>query len=265
MNETQHNSRAAAIAALAVLLLGPVPLALMWCLMSWPSQTSGFWDFRSGSVGDLLVLPTLTALLATTAFRQRDLPHYARFGVAAAAALGAAGSALVQYSWWADANPPRQWGLTAPHQFSIAGWWHGTFFVLVSSMLCGLWAATLFGARASLPALERLQGRVAAIAFCVASFATLVTLDASSSVGSVSSMSSLLGLAAATLVLIVPAATLLRGDVVSLVAPTGAGAVAGTLTALCLLPWPPVWWSMMGAIVALGASLLGLRRVGQDS
>lgn len=100
-----------------------------------------YWEYRSGTWGDLLLVPTMGAVLAAGLRSQRLAPVQRDRGLAITGGVvfGLAGL-LVQVSWLAASDPIVNWTLPAAHHFSLPGWYHAAFLISVAS---GIGAAAL--------------------------------------------------------------------------------------------------------------------------
>lgn len=95
---------------LAIVVAGPVVLALLWVCMAWPPDVDGFPAFRSGTVGDAVLLPVIASTLSSISARCPVTPNEHKW-MLALAAFGAVAGLVVQWTWWSDPNPPPQWGI----------------------------------------------------------------------------------------------------------------------------------------------------------
>lgn len=127
-----------ALAGLTVLALGFIPLAIFWSRTALDYQgLLGFWDFISGTVGDAVLLP---AMVGAAVYLAAASPPLSRHIGIAATMSGVLAGAAVQVSWLASTEVPRQWGIPERWHFSLPGWWHAVFFVIVSGALAHMWA-----------------------------------------------------------------------------------------------------------------------------
>ncbi len=210
------------VAAAGVLSAGFCSLGLIWLVGDWEEGQPGFPDYVSGTVGDAVLLPALVYFLAWS--RERVVGTVGESPSLRAsltyALLGAVPGAAVMASWLLDDDARLNWSLPEPGRFSLAGWWHAVFLVLV----CGLLAEH---ALTAILGLRRLRSTAAAthqtyvrhpvvpsisalaVAFC--GLAVYDSLPSATTFASISTMSS------------VSVATL--GAVATFVAATGAFAI----------------------------------------
>ena len=237
---------------LVLAVSGPGVLAVLWATRSWPKDERGFTSFRSGTVGDALLLPMTVFSLQLILDKCSRARGERRWAIAATA-MGSTGGAAVQWVWWSDPNPPRQWGLSAPHSFSVAGAWHAAFFVAVSGLLCGLWAQCLFRVRKEpVPARARravTSPPVTALVVALFTFAGLVSLDSSSSTGSASTLSSLGGLGVSLAFLVISAGFALKGRARPSIPAVLLGAATSVIAVWLLATWPPAPVSLSGFVL----------------
>ena len=243
--EAQSRARIAIIAAGLVLASGGGAMWLIWILFAWPVDVKGFPDFKSGTVGDLVLLPLLTGCLVWL-LREPPTVRRRRLWWMLAATVGVIAGAWVQYSWWADPGPVTQWGLSAPKDFSLAGWWHAIFFVLMSGLLAGLWVALLrrwHAQRGSVsgPLRASLDSWAwAGIVFTVVGFAGMVAMDSAPTISTFASISTLLTLAGATLFTVLSLAIAVGRNITSGAKKSASGALAAALL-LVFCQVLPIW------------------------
>jgi hypothetical protein len=125
------------LAAASVFIAGFGALGTIWAAGEWEEGQPGFPDYLSGTVGDAVLLPTLVYLLAWSRGRVLDAvsrsPSLRRSTLYAS--LGAVPGAAVMASWLLDEEARLNWSLPEPGVFSLAGWWHAVFLVLVCALL----------------------------------------------------------------------------------------------------------------------------------
>ena len=254
--------RLAVVSAFAVALGGAGVLVGMWLLLAWPPYQHTWPDFRSGSFGDLILLPLLTACLIMLG-RQVEPVSSSRVPAVLASVIGGIVGALVQYQWWSDPQPPNSWSMAAPQVFSPAGAWHALFFTVMAGLLGGLWIDMLVvwrNLRRERPQrLTRLltTGPVTGLMFTFVAFSGLVTLDSAQSADTSSSAATLVALAGVVVTaaagFLWAAGAILRSAALQL---TIGVASAGLITFLFRV-WPPTiatwlvtacillitWWS----------------------
>jgi hypothetical protein len=248
------------MAAVAVAVLGAGVLVAMWRLMEWPPRQHTWPDFRSGSFGDAVLLPTMTAALVLLGRRQEQVPTPRVPGLAAGIAAAVV-AAAVQYQWWADPAPPTSWSFSSPHVFSPAGAWHGVFFVVMAGILAGLVVDMLAVWRVlRLVDPRRLTSRIgsaalAPLTFSFLTFSALVILDSAPSATSSSSASSLAALALAS-ASVVGGFVWAAGPHLRRAWPRlAASLLAALVTVLLMRTWPPsltvwVWLLIMWGVTA---------------
>lgn len=249
----------ATTAALAVLLIGAGVLVPMWLMLPWPEHQHAWPDFRSGSFGDAVLLPTLTFALVRLAIAHRTPAERYTAGIPGSL-LGAGAGAAVQWIWWSDPQESISWAFIAPHQFSLAGWWHAGFFVAVGGLLAGL----AFEAAAHTTRLSRIHPEQVAdtlrhntflVAFSMTAFAGALVLDALPTGATLASRSSLIAMGVALL-----ASTLLLGYPIrryrKVVSPRALlGLLTGASLTALMRDWPP---SPLTAVGMLTTLILGL-------
>jgi hypothetical protein len=114
-------------------------LCVFWLLGDWREDVPGLLDYRSATVGDGLLLPTITVILYAVV-RSPSLIRPAREAASGtgAALVGVAAGALTQALWLADDSPVKNWSFPRAHNFNVAGWYHAVFLTAVSGLMCGL-------------------------------------------------------------------------------------------------------------------------------
>lgn len=249
----------ATTAALAVLLSGSGVLVPMWLMLPWPADQHTWPDFRSGSFGDAVLLPTLTFALVRLAIAHRAPAERYTAGILGGL-LGAGAGAVVQWFWWSDPQESISWAFIAPHEFSIAGWWHAGFFVAVGGLLGGLaFEAAAHTARLSRVHPEKvadtLRHNTFLVAFSITAFAGALALDALPTGATLASQSSLIAMGVTLL-----ASALLLGYPIrrykKVVSPRALlGLLTGAILTALMRDWPP---SVLTAVGMLTTLILGL-------
>jgi len=239
-------------------------LLLMWVSRPWPADLKGFPAFRSGTLGDLVLLPT--ALLALQLIARGCAPARGeRKWVTVAGLAGAATGGWVQWAWWADPGRPTSWAFSAAHRFSLSGAWHAGFFVTVTGIMAALWALCLVRVRHEKdPSAARaaISGwPVTLLISAILTFAGLVALDSSPTANSRATQSSLLGLLLGAVCLLGPAAAMWGNRARPAMRPAAIGVVAAVVGTLALSHWPPTFLQVVVFLLAiLGPGVLGARR-----
>lgn len=241
--------------ALTVLLSGSGVLVPMWLMLPWPEHQHTWPDFRSGSFGDAVLLPILTFALVRLASAHRMPAERYTAGILGGL-VGAGAGAVVQWIWWSDPQESISWAFIAPHQFSIAGWWHAGFFVAVGGLLGGL----AFEAAAHTARLSRVHPEQVAdilrhntflVAFSTTAFAGALALDALPTGATLASQSSLIAMGVALL-----ASTLLLGYPIrrykKVVSPRAIlGLLTGASLTALMRDWPTSALTAVGMLTTL--------------
>jgi hypothetical protein len=263
--------RRAVLAGTGVLGSGFGVLSGFWASGQWSAPRPGHPDYRSGTVGDAVLLPLLVGGLAGAATRLRlDTGLPATGWACAGGLLGAAAGASVQWSWWADPAPRVNWTLPAAHDFSAPGWYHAVFLTATSGLIGALLLVVLRRSsrlRAVEPQLlrRRCASRVVAVVSGSAlAFLALVALDSAPSASTSSSRSTLLALLLTGLSALPVLLAVLGPVTVAAGARLAQGALgAGALLAL-LGDWPTrPGPALFAAALALTCGVLLLERFEQ--
>lgn len=151
MDRSQRRLLLSIGAGFVVAVLGFGVLNIFYWADGWMRPGPGLYDYWSSSIGDAILLPTVTAALfwlnpRSTANRVDNVIAAIAFGV------GLVSGVLLQASWLADSSPVTNWTLPSAHTFTAAGWYHAAFLTLVTATL--LAGATRVGVR-----LARLEWR----------------------------------------------------------------------------------------------------------
>lgn len=261
---TSRALRTAALLPVGVAVCGPGVLLLMWVSRPWPADVKGFPAFRSGTLGDLVLLPA--ALLALQLIARGCAPARGeRKWVTVACLAGAATGGWVQWTWWADPSRPTSWAFSAAHHFSLSGVWHAGFFVAVTGAMAALWALCLVRVRHEKdPSAARVAVSgwpVTLLISAILTFAGLVALDSSPTADSRATQSSLLGLLLGAVCLIAPAAAMWGNRARPAMRPAAIGLVAAVVGTLALSQWPPTYLQVVVFLLAiLGPGVSGARR-----
>lgn len=256
-SKTELTSRSITI-PLAIMVAGPGVLAAMWWTMDWPEGINGFPAFRSGSIGDALLLPAMVGSLLWLIDRCQPVTTERRWMVVTGI-VGAATGALVQWLWWSDPKPPTQWGLAGPRDFTIAGWWHAVFFVSLSTALAVWGTQMLVRVRSELEHGNTAQLTTPAFALLVTSLLTfcgLLAMDSSPTAASQSSTSSLWALAMALAVLLALGAFMWGRRASVVLRPVLAGVVGAVTAVLSCISWPPSRWQVVLFVLAVLTPML---------
>ena len=240
-----------ALAAL-VFLLGFGALTVIFLLRKWPGTFPTHVDYRASIVGDGFLLPIIVYVLTRSALA---LPSRSDGASAMAIGGGVGGvmGALVQAAWWLDPDPHLHWGLTSPHHFTLAGWWHAVFLTVTSGLVLGLWCTILqrllWWDRSGASATH--LGKLAALwlSFGIISFAGLLALDGGPSDSTASTQITLITafttLALGVLMLLAVA----RRAVLKLVTPIAVGTASAVAFCVSLRVWPPTATGATWAVV----------------
>ncbi len=185
-----------------MLLAGFGALVCLWFTGIWRGGHRGLFDYRAATWGDALLLPGVTALLIKTLDDPRlRRPAHENAITATVCAAGGLAGAVVQATWLLDSKPSVNWTLPHPHVFSVPGWYHASFFVVMSAVLAGLTIRLVRRLRATGP-VSGSAIRLGAIAGCYLAFGFLVTLDNIESTNTLASGSTLVALTAVLLILV---------------------------------------------------------------
>lgn len=261
---TMHAIGAAALLPALVAVGGPGVLLLMWVSRPWPADLNGFPAFRSGTLGDLVLLPA--ALFALQLIVQGCSPAPSERKWAGLAGLaGAASGGWVQWTWWADPSSPTSWAFSAAHHFSSAGAWHGGFFVVVSSLMAALWTLCLVRVRHEKDpraAVAVLSGwKITLFLSAILTFAGLVALDSSQTADTRATQSSLIGLLLGAACLIAPAIAMWGRRARPALRPAAIGVVAAIVGTDSLATWPPTYLQLIVFFFAIvGPSVISANR-----
>jgi hypothetical protein len=148
--QTRAGAKRAPLAcALGFALVGFGGLATFWAVGEWRGGLPGLFDYRSATIGDAVLLPTLVGCLVAGVQHLRvpqeeqascpaPLPANERLWLAAAFAVGAILGAATQVAWRADPDPRLNWTLPEAHHFNSAGWYHAGFLTLSCGTLLAL-------------------------------------------------------------------------------------------------------------------------------
>lgn len=256
--------RTAALLPLGAAVCGPGVLLLMWVSRPWPADVKGFPAFRSGTLGDLVLLPAALLALQLIAWGCAPAPGERKW-VTVAGLAGAAAGGWVQWTWWADPGRPTSWAFSTAHHFSLSGAWHAGFFVAVTGIMAALWALCLVRVRhENNPSAARaaISGRpVTLLISAILTFAGLVALDSSPTADSRATQSSLLGLLLGAVCLIAPAAAMWGNRAKPAMRPAAIGVVAAVVGTLALSHWPPTFLQVVVFLLAiLGPGVRGARK-----
>lgn len=136
------------VAAVVTLLSGFGLLCYFWFFEDHPAGVPGLFDFRSATVGDALLLPTLVGALAAGAWalREDEVRHRGRLALAAGLA-GLAVGVATQFVWLNDPQPEPNWTWPAAGEFTDAGIAHGIFLCLAVGATAYLLAFVLLTLR----------------------------------------------------------------------------------------------------------------------
>lgn len=231
--------RVPSIVAIVVAAAGFGVMTALWLLLPQNQSIPGHWDYTSGTLGDALVLPLLVGALLSLL---RSVPptnneQFVGFG---GASIGALGGLAVQYSWLADNHPRVNWVLPEPGRFSVPGWYHATFLVVMSSGIAAAYLIALTRMRDA-----RRRGDQPAVlvptAFfsgSAALFLGLVVFDSTPSASTSSSITTIAVCCGALTTALLPLTLVTPGRARGLVAAQSAGLLAGlAVLALVIATW----------------------------
>lgn len=118
----------AALAALAVELLGFGALTIFWLVGDHDPRLPGLFTYRAASFGDGLLLPVLAGCLVAGLENLREHKRTREIWWALLAGLaGFTIGAVAQFLWLFDDHPATNWTLPEPHVLTTAGWYHAAF------------------------------------------------------------------------------------------------------------------------------------------
>lgn len=249
-------------AGAAVALAGAGGLIILWQVLPWPDDQLTWPDYRSGSFGDAVLLPTMTATLIQ--LNQRAQPpigatRASRHRVGLAALAGGIGGLAVQLLWLADPAPSRSWTFTQPHHFSIAGTWHAVFFTAMAALIAALWTSLLLRWTRLRRTPQHLLAAAdsEALTWFTASafgFSVLVLLDSMQAPAALASTASIVGVGAAAASVIALGFWPLRSVLRSLTPRLLPGLLAAAALITASTTWPPTPQAMILAALAIGAA-----------
>ena len=183
--------RLACWAFMVVCVCGFGIMTSLWYLLPQNSEIPGHWSYAAGTVGDAIVLPVIAGALT---YMVAALPgcRTDRKAAIIGAVLGAAGGMTVQYSWIADADPRLNWVLPKPGTFSIPGWYHASFLVMVSTATCSAYLVLAIRLRpANADMIRGLRWPMGVFSAATPLFLSLVILDSTPSTYTSSSMTTI--------------------------------------------------------------------------
>lgn len=232
--------RVPSLAAIAVSGAGFGVMTALWILLPQDNAIPGHWDYASGTLGDALVLPVLVGSLLSLLGSFPPTPTDKIAG-AVGASIGACGGLAVQYSWLADNHPRLNWVLPEPGRFSVPGWYHAAFLVVVSSGIAAAFLLALARMREARRSGKQRAGLVPSALFSgsTALFLALVVFDSTPSASTSSSITTISVCCGALATALLPLTLATPGRTRSLVAAQGAGVLGGlAVLALVIAIWP---------------------------
>ena len=128
--------RRALAVGVAVAVFGIGALYVLSQIIEVRAGATGFADSRAGTIGDA-ILPFIVGWLVYSRARLDTDPRFQPVSLLAGL-CGASVGAFSQYVWLSDPDFGPDWMLSAPHQFSAAGWYHAFFLVVVAGGLTAL-------------------------------------------------------------------------------------------------------------------------------
>ena len=232
--------RVSCLVALAVGLASFGVMTLFWYLLQQDLSLPGHWDYASGTLGDALVLPLLVGALT---YLLCSLPSSARDSVACSigAVVGLAGGAAVQFSWLADPSPRLNWVLPEPETFSLPGWYHAVFLVLLSGAVGAAYCTALvrLGSTDSEEVVRAARLPVGVFCGAVTAFLFLVVLDSIPSAGTSSSTTTIVLCGASIAAALLPLSLAAHRSLNVLLPAQAIGVAAGlSFNVLVAILWP---------------------------
>ncbi len=117
------------IMGIGTLILGFIPMLLLWIIHPKDSNLPGFFTFRAATWGDAIMLPLLmfssTMLIGYNNSLTKKQKSISKFiGVISGVLAG-----LIQISWLKNPNIILNWTIPKVGYFNFAGWYHAIFFV----------------------------------------------------------------------------------------------------------------------------------------
>ncbi|MEV5920047.1 hypothetical protein AB0N42_20465 [Streptomyces pseudogriseolus] len=232
--------------------------AFMWSVGSWPPLLTGWPDYRAATVGDLVMVPTLTgALLAS--LLSLSAPREASRLPFVLGSIGLLLGAATQAGWLLDDAPQLNWSMERPHHFTYPGWYHAGFLVAVTTLTGYLLGCLVPRVRTA----DRLPND-RLLACAAVGFASLLGSDLVFPAGLEGQHVALGGVASVTATLTVTAAALVairpRGpgrDLGAYIRRCATGAALALSVAALSIPWPSTRpTTAIAAVVAVTAASL---------
>jgi hypothetical protein len=164
---------------------------LFWWLGEWRRDVPGHWDYRTGTIGDGVLLPLAAGLLVAAGDRLPRAPGESAV-TAGAGTIGAGVGATVQLLWLRNPDSRLSWTMPAPHTLNAPGIYHaalltagGGFFSAIT--VRAAWRARACRATHPLQVEAMLRDPAAAVLVaCIVGFAGLVVLDFPPTAGTLS-------------------------------------------------------------------------------
>ncbi len=226
--------------------LGFGMLCVFWFTGTHDPSLTGLFDYRSATVGDGLLLPVLTGVLAAaaTSLSGRSADSRRRPLAALAGLGGALAGMLVIWRWHEDPNPHLNWTWPAPHDFNCAGWAHAVFLCLAAAVVSALLVYVLVSLRARRAEGDRPQfAAPALVTWAAVGMVGLILLDNQEASGTDAALATALATVAAALA---AACLALWAGGRRMLPPVTVGALAGAGTVAYCSEWPLAHLELIG-------------------
>lgn len=169
--------RIASTAAGLVLVLGFGVLNALYLLSDRSDAVPGLYSYVSSTLGDAVLLPTLTFVLVRVVVDRDTGSRRTRVAMLAGGVIGCALGVALQVTWLLDPDPILNWTLPAAGVFNAAGWYHAVFLTAVSGFLGALAMGTASIVLASREAWRESRVSVILATVCVALFSVALLID----------------------------------------------------------------------------------------
>lgn len=205
-----------AVGAGLIALLGFGAQTALWLTGGWHAGRHGFPDYRSGTIGDAILVPVMVGILIAALRNESLAPATRERRVALAAGLvGMLAGAGVQLSWLLDSNPVPNWTLPKPHHFTLPGWYHACFLTVTSGAMAALAITATRRLRVAKPETRRgaLAGPWLGVLLGAGiAFVALVALDSSDSSRTTAGLGTIIAASAATAAGVAACGSAMRWD-----------------------------------------------------
>jgi hypothetical protein len=181
--DSEHESprpnvtRLAVAGAVAVFLLGFGALNVFSVLLPYDPALRGLYSYFSSSVGDALLLPTMTFFLVRASLSRMPRNRIVTLATAIGALVGFGGGLALQIAWLSDPLPELNWTLPAPGVFNAAGWYHAAFLVVVIALMSAGCARVVAGVASSPGRTPRITGDLVGFSVSAGLFVALLLID----------------------------------------------------------------------------------------